>query len=75
MLFLRSFKIKNLSCRHRRQFLGAVFGALSCFTTLHFIEYLRLCLDSSVSLEYFLCAMDLQWLRYLVLMLLAVAPM
>ena len=32
MLFSRSFKIKNLSCRHRKQFLGAVFRALRCFT-------------------------------------------
>ena len=81
MLFLRSFEIKSLSCRHRRQLLGGVLGALSCFTMLHLIKKLRLlsfrtqmCLDSSVSVEYFLCAMDLQWLRYLVLKLLAVAP-
>ena len=49
-------KLKIFFCRHRRQFLGAVFRALSRFTTLHIVEYLRLLsfrsqtyLDSSVS--------------------------
>ena len=68
MLFLRSFKIRNLSCRHRKQFLGAVLRALSCFTMFHFVTKLQLlsfriqmCLDSSVSFEYFLCVMDLRY--------------
>ena len=79
---LRPFKIKSFSSKHRRHFLDLALHGGSCLVISHLIVYFRLtflsshmCLESSVSLWYFLFFSDLLWFRYLVLKSLAVTPM
>ena len=82
MVFLRPFKINSFSSNHRRHFLDPALHDGSCLMISHLIVYFRLlslschtCLESSVSLRYFLLFSDLLWFRYLVLKSFAVTPM